>query len=88
MTRVQVVEQEVKKFDKASLIAFRNWFRKYDAAAWDDQIENDVRSGKINKLAREALRSHKTGKTKELWDILLHPSFGIVIVHYQSLFEN
>ena len=43
MTRVQVVEHEVKKLDRTSLAAFRNWFRKYDAAAWDDQIERDVR---------------------------------------------
>jgi hypothetical protein len=66
MTRIQIVEQEVKRFDRASLAAFRNWFRKYDAAAWDHQIENDVRSGKLSKLAREALRSHKAGKTKEI----------------------
>ena len=66
MTRVQVVEHEVKKLDRTSLSVFRNWFRKYDAAAWDNQIERDVRGGRLDKFAREALRAHKAGKTKEL----------------------
>jgi hypothetical protein len=66
MTRVQVVEHEIKKLDKASLAAFRNWFHKYDAAAWDDQIERDVQGGRLAKFAREAIRAHKAGKTKEL----------------------
>ena len=66
MTRVQVVEHEVKKLDRASLAAFRNWFQKYDAAAWDDQLERDVRAGKLVKFAREALKAHLAGKTKLL----------------------
>jgi len=66
MTRIQVVEQEVKKLDKAGLAVFRNWFRKYDAAIWDDQIEKDVHAGKLSRLAREALKAHKAGKTREL----------------------
>lgn len=66
MTRIQVVEHEVKKLDRASLAAFRDWFRKYDAAVWDDQIERDVRLGKLDKFAREALQAHKAGKTKAL----------------------
>ena len=66
MTRVQVVEHEVKKLDRASLSVFRNWFRKYDAAEWDRQIENDARIGKLAELAREALKAHKAGKSREL----------------------
>ena len=66
MTRVQMVEHEVKKLDKAGLAAFRNWFRKYDAALWDVRIERDARSGKLAKFAREAIRSHQAGKTREL----------------------
>jgi hypothetical protein len=66
MTRVQVVEHEVKKLDRVGLAAFRNWFRKYDAVAWDQQIEMDARGGRLAKLAQEALRAHKAGKTRQL----------------------
>ncbi len=66
MTRVQVVEQEFKKLDKVKLGCLRNWFRKFDAGAWDHQIERDVRAGKLATFAREALKEHKAGKTREL----------------------
>jgi transposase len=66
MTRIQVVKQEVKKLNRVSLAVFRNWFRKYDATAWDHQIEKDVRTGKLAKFAREALKAHQAGKTRAL----------------------
>jgi len=66
MTRVQAVEHEVKKLDRAGLTAFRMWFLKYDAAAWDEQIEKDAHSGKLAKFAREAVKAHQAGKTKLL----------------------
>lgn len=66
MTKVQLLEREVKKLDKASLEAFRNWFHRYDSDAWDLQIQKDVRAGKLNELAKDALAAHKSGKTRAL----------------------
>lgn len=66
MTKVQLLEREVKKLDRASLEAFRNWFRRYDSDAWDQQIQKDVRAGKLDDLAKEALVAHKGGKTRTL----------------------
>ena len=39
MTKIQLLEREVKKLDRASLEAFRNWFRRYDSDAWGLQIK-------------------------------------------------
>ena len=66
MTTVQLLERKVQELDRSNLAAFRKWFRKYDSELWDDQIEKDVRSGKLEKLAKQALSEHKRGKTKEL----------------------
>jgi len=66
VTKVQLLEREVKKLDRAGLSAFRSWFAHYDAAAWDEQIERDIRAGKLEKLSAEALSSHKAGKTREI----------------------
>ncbi|MEK7656127.1 MAG: hypothetical protein AAB412_00075 [Elusimicrobiota bacterium] len=66
MTKVQLLEREVKKLDRSSLEAFRNWFQHFDSDAWDLQIQRDARSGKLGKLSREALAAHKSGKTREL----------------------
>lgn len=66
MTKVQLLEREVKKLDRASLEAFRNWFRRYDSDAWDLQIQKDARAGKLDGAAKEALSAHKSGKTRAL----------------------
>jgi hypothetical protein len=66
VTKVQLLEREVKKLDKASLVAFRNWFQRYDSDAWDLQIQKDARAGKLDALAADALAAHKSGKTRAL----------------------
>jgi len=43
----------------AELAAFRNWFREFDAEAWDRQIEEDAKSGKLVALANAALKAHQ-----------------------------
>ena len=66
MTRVQVLEREVKKLDRVGLAAFRDWFRHHDSAAWDHQIAQDAHAGKLDKPSAEALSAHKAGKTREI----------------------
>ena len=66
MTKVQLLEREVRKLDKTSLRVFRDWFREYDSAAWDRQIARDARAGKFKHLAAEALSVRKAGKLRAL----------------------
>jgi hypothetical protein len=48
------------------LAAFRRWFHEFDAVVWDRQLEEDVRAGKLDALADEALQAYKSGKCTEL----------------------
>ena len=66
MTRIEQIEHEVEKLNRAELEAFRNWFLEYDADKWDRQMEEDIQAGRLDKLAEEALAAHKAGRTKEL----------------------
>lgn len=66
MSKVENIEQEVQDLTPSELAAFRRWFLAFDARAWDQQIEDDIRDGKLDKLAEEALTAHRTGKSKEL----------------------
>ncbi|MGH3088145.1 MAG: hypothetical protein ACRDSJ_12600 [Rubrobacteraceae bacterium] len=61
MAKIEKLEQEVRKLDRAELAAFREWFREYDSDEWDRQIEQDATSGKLDALAKEALAEHKGG---------------------------
>lgn len=57
MTKVEKLGKEVQKLSPAELSAFRSWFQKYDSDNWDRQIEEDIKAGKLDALAREALSS-------------------------------
>ena len=66
MTKVQTIEKEVKSLNRDELAEFRDWFLEFDAEAWDAQIERDAGSGKLDKIAQEALDEHKRGESKAL----------------------
>jgi hypothetical protein len=66
MSKVENIEQEVRNLSPSELAAFRRWFLEFDAQVWDRQIEKDVREGKLDKFADEALAAHRAGKSKEL----------------------
>jgi hypothetical protein len=66
MTNVQSIEQAITQLPMQDLAEFRSWFAKFDAQAWDTQLESDARSGKLNVFAAEAVAEYKLGKAREL----------------------
>ena len=66
MTRIEQLEQDIMALSRSELAALRDWFQSYLADEWDRQIEADVKAGKLDHLAREALAEHKAGRTKPL----------------------
>jgi hypothetical protein len=66
MGKIEIIEHEVEKLSPPELATFRNWFAQFDAEAWDRQIEEDAKSGKLDGLAEEALKTFKSGHCSEL----------------------
>jgi len=66
MKKVEKLENEVQPLNPDELAAFRDWFRKYDSDEWDKEIEGDILAGRLDRLAEEALATHRTGRTKEI----------------------
>ena len=66
MTTVEQITGAVKRLPKKDLARFRKWFADYDAILWDRQLEQDAAAGRLDGLAREALRDHQAGRTREL----------------------
>ena len=66
MFTIQEIEKAISKLSKRELASFRKWFEKFDAEVWDKQFENDVKSGKLDKLGQEGVSDYKAGKCKEL----------------------
>lgn len=66
MSKVEKLEREIDSLSPPELAAFRAWFVEFDWAVWDAQLEGDVRVGRLDSLAAQALRDHADGKTKPL----------------------
>lgn len=66
MGRVESIEEQIKALSGEELAEFRAWFLEFDWALWDEQLERDVASGKLDALAEKALRDHAAGKSKPL----------------------
>jgi hypothetical protein len=64
MDRVTKIGREIQELSKTELAAFRQWFRDFDAQAWDHQIEEDVQAGKLDSLANKALKDFESGKCR------------------------
>ena len=64
MTAVETIERAVEQLPTNELARFRDWFVKFDAAAWDAKIEADAAAGKLDALAAEALQEYSEGKAQ------------------------
>ncbi len=65
MTTIDDIEKAVAKLAPNELAAFRAWFEAFDAQRFDEAIERDAKSGKLDRLAEDALAAHQSGQTRE-----------------------
>lgn len=66
MSTLQELESSITKLSTTELLQFREWFDKYDADMWDNQFESDVHSGKLDRLANNAIKEFHQNECKEL----------------------
>jgi hypothetical protein len=66
MNMLSEIESAVSKLSREELSAFRDWFREFDAEAWDKQFEADVAASRLDALAEEALRDLREGRCTDL----------------------
>jgi hypothetical protein len=66
MSSLQEIETAISQLSTDELAAFRVWFAEFDAEIWDRQFEEDVASGRLNKLADRALQHLQEGRCTDL----------------------
>ncbi len=70
MTSLKAIEAALQQLDPAGRAQFRAqfraWFERFDAADWDQQLQNDVEAGALDWLAEEALAELKAGRCRQL----------------------
>jgi len=65
MSKVENIESEIRKLSSSELARFRKWVVQFDAEAWDRQIEEDAKAGKLDALADKALKAFESGECTE-----------------------
>jgi len=71
MARVDDLAQEVRKLSPEALRAFRQWFLAFDAELWDAQFEEDVKAGRLDSLADQALAADAEARSQaDAWSEL------------------
>ena len=62
MTSVRAIEAAVEQLAPEQRAEFRAWFEAFDAREWDLQMEQDLKSGRLDWLAEEALGDLAAGR--------------------------
>mgnify|MGYP005871497579 CR=1 FL=1 len=65
MSTVEHIEDEIRNMSPDELARFRKWFLELDSRQWDEEIEQDVKAGNLDKIAEQALQSWGDGKATE-----------------------
>lgn len=60
------IETAVRQLPAEDLTQFTRWFQEYLADAWDQEIEADMISGKLDALLEQADASFEAGRVKQL----------------------
>jgi hypothetical protein len=64
MSRIEDIQKAVEQLSADDLARFREWFEEFAARLFDEQIERDLKAGKLDKLSAEARANHDAG----LWE--------------------
>jgi len=66
MTKLEALEEQIKKLSPEELAQLRDWLLERDAEEWDREIERDAASGKLDKLFEKSIVDHRAGKSRKI----------------------
>jgi hypothetical protein len=66
MTTLEDIEKAVTELPADQLAKFRAWFEEFEATRFDQRIDRDVKAGRLDRLAEQALADLRAGRTREL----------------------
>jgi hypothetical protein len=66
MTKLQLIQTEIETLTDDKFTCLKNWINELDAQQWENQIEEDSNSGRLDFLIEESLLEKSKGQLKEL----------------------
>ena len=73
VSTVAEIESALQKLPVDDAWKVADWLQEYLDAKWDKQIDADISTGKLDKLADEALEDYHAGRVKPLDEIINQP---------------
>jgi len=66
MSKINAIRKAIETLSEDEYVQLRQWFSERDWKKWDQEIENDSKSGKLDFLIGEAFEQKRQGKLKDL----------------------
>jgi hypothetical protein len=66
MKTIEDIEKALTELPADQLAQFRAWFETFDAARFDETIEQDAKAGRLDRLAERAIADFRAGRAREL----------------------
>ena len=63
---VKEIENAIANLPPAKLAEFAKWFEEFHARVWDQQIERDLKAGRLDSLLEEAKEDLESDRCREL----------------------
>ena len=64
--QVSEIIENIKRLSDDDLSLLMEWIENYEQRIWDEKLEQDIKSGKLDKLSKQAIQDFKNGKCQEL----------------------
>ena len=65
MTKLEHIQSSIEKLPPEELAKLRDWFAELDSRLFDEKLERDAKSGKLDRLAAAARANLATGQGEE-----------------------
>ena len=66
MSKIHAIRKAIETLSEDEYVQLRQWFYERDWKKWDQEIENDSKSGRLDFLIQEAFDQKRQGKLKDL----------------------
>ena len=70
MRSVAEIQAEIQKLSSADQRRLADWLAELQADAWDAQIEEDIKAGRLDHLIAQAEADIAAGRTRPLDEVL------------------
>jgi hypothetical protein len=66
MTKLEKIEQDIAALDPSDVRKLADWIEDYKAELWDNQMIEDAKAGKLDRLIETARKEIAAGKVRTL----------------------